>query len=357
MTDAELARVPTSAHRTSSPSGAEPGAAPAHRPFGAAQRLHPGHVPRHQARRDVGRRPAGARRRVPHRHRPSGSGPAATCPATPPTPKGLAAEWDPTDQFPFRHIERCSKLWIARVNGLCHAGGLVLTVHCDMIDRLGPRTLPGARAAAGHPRPVPHLAARRRSSGSPAPATCCSRPGDLARPRRARWVSSAQVVAARRARRARWTRSSCRSPRTGPAARAAVKRDLNQRLPQVDVGLFFRAIRSPEMVEGMASFIEKRPPMWPRPSPAARRSGSTAPFGGTAVSGTPSCVHDIGESAMRKIFTGILVAAMLLFAAGCKLVVTPAQPNGGPSSTRGRTAAGTTSTVPVTHRRAAAARC
>ncbi len=47
-------------------------------------------------------------------------------------PEGLANEWDPTDQFPFRHIERCSKLWIARVNGLCHAGGLVLTVHCDV---------------------------------------------------------------------------------------------------------------------------------------------------------------------------------------------------------------------------------
>ena len=47
-------------------------------------------------------------------------------------PEGLALEWDPTDQFPFRHIERCSKVWIARINGLCHAGGLVLTVHCDV---------------------------------------------------------------------------------------------------------------------------------------------------------------------------------------------------------------------------------
>ncbi len=47
-------------------------------------------------------------------------------------PEGLALEWDATDQFPFRHIERCSKLWIARVNGLCHAGGLVLTLHCDV---------------------------------------------------------------------------------------------------------------------------------------------------------------------------------------------------------------------------------
>ena len=43
-----------------------------------------------------------------------------------------------------------------------------------------------------------------------------------------------------------------------------MKRDLNQRLPPADVALFFRAIRSPEMVEGMAAFIEKREPDWPR---------------------------------------------------------------------------------------------
>ena len=46
--------------------------------------------------------------------------------------EGLAVEWDATDQFPFRHIERCRKLWVAKVNGLCHAGGLDLTLCCDV---------------------------------------------------------------------------------------------------------------------------------------------------------------------------------------------------------------------------------
>jgi hypothetical protein len=32
----------------------------------------------------------------------------------------------------------------------------------------------------------------------------------------------------------------------------------------MDYGLFFRAIERPEMWEGMASFLEKRPPDWPR---------------------------------------------------------------------------------------------
>ena len=51
---------------------------------------------------------------------------------------------------------------------------------------------------------------------------------------------------------------------TGPEARAAVKKDLNSRLPGADVALFHRAMTSPEMVEGMRAFIEKRPVDWPR---------------------------------------------------------------------------------------------
>ncbi len=51
---------------------------------------------------------------------------------------------------------------------------------------------------------------------------------------------------------------------TGPAARTAVKRDLNRRLPQADVDLFRTAVRSAEMREGMAAFVQKREPVWPR---------------------------------------------------------------------------------------------
>jgi hypothetical protein len=43
-----------------------------------------------------------------------------------------------------------------------------------------------------------------------------------------------------------------------------VKRELNHRLPAADVALFFHAIRSPEMVEAMMAFIDKRNPDWPR---------------------------------------------------------------------------------------------
>jgi hypothetical protein len=44
----------------------------------------------------------------------------------------LAVEWDGTDHFPFRHIERCRKIWVAKINGVCHAGGLGIALHCDV---------------------------------------------------------------------------------------------------------------------------------------------------------------------------------------------------------------------------------
>jgi enoyl-CoA hydratase/carnithine racemase len=177
-------------------------------------------------------------------------------------PEGLAAEWDPTDQFPFRHIERCSKLWIARVNGLCHAGGLVLTVHCDV-------SIASDRARFRAPELL---------RGIPDPFLT-SRLTEVVGLARARYLLfSAQEISAAEAGAMglvgavvphdeldeRVDAVIAQIARTGPAARAAVKRELNQRLPPVDVGLFFRAIRSAEMVEGMQSFIEKRSPEWPR---------------------------------------------------------------------------------------------
>ncbi|HMK62067.1 MAG TPA: enoyl-CoA hydratase/isomerase family protein [Acidimicrobiales bacterium] len=178
-------------------------------------------------------------------------------------PEGLRSEWDPTDHFPFRHIDRCSKLWVARINGLAHAGGLVLALHCDV-------TVASDRARFRAPEllrgiPDPYLVARLAAAVGLA---------------RARWLLfTAREVDAHEALSigligqvvshdeldAAVTTVLEEIAATGPAARAAVKRDLNARLPVPDVALFFNAIRSPEMVEGMAAFVEKRPPDWPRP--------------------------------------------------------------------------------------------
>jgi enoyl-CoA hydratase/carnithine racemase len=55
--------------------------------------------------------------------------------------------------------------------------------------------------------------------------------------------------------------------RTGPSARATMKREINRRLPVADVSLFSQVDQA-EMIEGMRSFVEKRDPDW-----AARSTG------------------------------------------------------------------------------------
>jgi len=177
-------------------------------------------------------------------------------------PEGLAAEWDPTEQFPFRHIERCSKVWVARINGLAHAGGLVLALHCDVTiasDRArfrAPELLRGIPdpflvsrlvAAVGLPRAKTLLFTAREIDAAEAGAM-----GLVGRVVPHDELDEATAAALDGI------------ARTGPAARAAVKKDLNGQLRPADVGLFSDAIRSPEMVEGMTAFLERRDPDWPR---------------------------------------------------------------------------------------------
>ena len=100
-----------------------PRAAPARRPGRAAQRVHPGHVPRHQAGRDLGRPRSPSSTRCASPAPTTGSAPAATWPAGPRTPRASRLEWDGTDHFPFRHIERCRKLWVAKINGPASPAG------------------------------------------------------------------------------------------------------------------------------------------------------------------------------------------------------------------------------------------
>ena len=151
-----------------------------------------------------------------------------------------------------------------RSTALCHAGGLVLTAALRRDHRVGPGPLPRPRAAARDPRPVPHVAPGRGRRPRPGPLPPLQRGRDRRRRRPGGWASSAPScphdeldarvdavlaqIAPHRARRA-----------CGGEARAqpAAARPPTSRL-------FHRSIRSPEMVEGMAAFVEKRDPVWPR---------------------------------------------------------------------------------------------
>lgn len=176
--------------------------------------------------------------------------------------EGLAQEWDPTDNFPFRHIERSRKIWVAAINGVCQAGGIDLALHCDVVV-----------ASADARFRVPELL-----RGIP-DTLMSARLAEAVGIARARYLfftaaefdaHDAEVMGLvgkvvphdELADHVDWVLGQIAA--TGPEARAAIKKDLNRRLPAADTALFVRSMTSPEMMEGMRSFIEKRPADWPR---------------------------------------------------------------------------------------------
>jgi len=177
-------------------------------------------------------------------------------------PEGLASEWDPTDNFPFRHIERCRKIWVAAVNGACHAGGLDIALHCDVVIASSnarfriPELLRGIPDPFMSARIVEAVGLTRARymffTAVELSATEAENFGLVGR----------TVDESEFAQHIDWVLEQISL--TGPEARAAIKRDFNSRLPMADVGLFHRSMMTPEMVEGMRAFIEKRPVNWPR---------------------------------------------------------------------------------------------
>jgi enoyl-CoA hydratase len=177
-------------------------------------------------------------------------------------PAGLASEWDATEHFPFRHIERCRKVWVAKVNGLCHAGGLDLVLCCDI-------TVASEQARFRVPEllrgiPDPFMAARLAEAVGVAKARYLFFTAQEITASEAERIGLVGAVVAPELLDSHVDWVLDQVALTGPAARADVKRDLNGRLPAMDYGMFFRAMERPEMREGMASFLQKRAPDWPR---------------------------------------------------------------------------------------------
>lgn len=177
-------------------------------------------------------------------------------------PNGLAGELDPTDHFPFRHLERCRAAVVAAVNGLCHAGALNLLLFSDFAiasDRArfrAPELLRGA--------PDPWIASRLAAYvGIGTAKYLLYTAAELDAEEALRLGLVARVV--RHDEFEAEVRATCEAvQRTAPGARAMVKDAMNRELPAPDVQMFQRAIRSPEMAEGMSAFLEKREPRWPR---------------------------------------------------------------------------------------------
>jgi enoyl-CoA hydratase len=173
--------------------------------------------------------------------------------------------------LPFLAIRDSNAPVVAAVNGICQAGGLLIAMMADIAvasDRATFRVpellrgIPDATYAAALPAHVGVavardllLSARSLDASEAQRIGLVSRvvPHDDLRPAAVEAVH--QIL------------------RTAPAARAQVKRMLNERYGSIDYQTMFWAIEhSPELREGMLAFMEKRPPAWIPPDvPSAAR--------------------------------------------------------------------------------------
>jgi enoyl-CoA hydratase/carnithine racemase len=174
----------------------------------------------------------------------------------------LQVEWDPTDHFPFRHIERCSKIWVAKINGLCLAGGLDIALHCDVTIASDSARFRVPELLRGIPDGF--MTARLVESVGLARARYLFFTAADISAAEAAVMGLVGAVVPHDELDVEVSRALEAISRTGPIARAKIKRDINSRLPAHDTDLMRRSIGTPEMVEGMRAFLEKREAVWPR---------------------------------------------------------------------------------------------
>ena len=169
-------------------------------------------------------------------------------------------ETDRFDLLPFVEFERCPKVVLLAINGMCQGGGLNMTLMSDI-------SVVSARATFRVPELLRGVAdcflgARLASRIGMARAKYLlftaqyfSAQEALAMGLISRVVPHEQLDAAV-AETIEWVRQ------TGPRARTALKRDLNRQLPSIDFPMFAESLASDEVREGFTAFVDKRPPRW-----------------------------------------------------------------------------------------------
>jgi enoyl-CoA hydratase/carnithine racemase len=174
----------------------------------------------------------------------------------------LDRDTDGIDLLPFVQLERCPKIVLLAINGACQGGGLVMTMMGDI-------AVVSERAIFRVPELLRGVA-DCFFSGRLASRVGMARAKDLiftARPftaREALEMGLVSRVVPHADLEAAVVETIGRIRDTAPAARAAIKHDLNRQLPGINLPMFTASLASDEMREGFAAFVEKRPPKWAR---------------------------------------------------------------------------------------------
>src|SRR5437870_1061642 len=171
-------------------------------------------------------------------------------------------ETDGIDLLPFVQFERCPKIVLMGINGMCQGGGLNMTLTSDLAvasERAtfrAPELLRGVADCFLGARLASRVGMARAKlllfTAAEVTAAEALTMGLVARV-----LPPAELEAA-------LAEAIARVRQTGPQARAALKRDLNRQLPAIDFTMFMASLASDEVREGFAAFVAKRPPAWTR---------------------------------------------------------------------------------------------
>jgi enoyl-CoA hydratase/carnithine racemase len=169
---------------------------------------------------------------------------------------------DMYDVTPFVQIERCPKLVLVRINGMCQGGGLVMTLMSDMSIACESARfrVPELLRGVADPWVIGRLASRVGM----AQAKRLTFTGRYFSAREALDMGLIGEVVPDDALDAAVEKTIDEIRRTGPRARVLAKRDFNRQLPPLNMGMYQESLSSPECIEAWRAFIEKRAPRWPR---------------------------------------------------------------------------------------------
>jgi enoyl-CoA hydratase/carnithine racemase len=164
------------------------------------------------------------------------------------------------DATPFETLGKIPKIVVVAVNGVALGGGLVMSLYADLViasDQARFRVPDLTRGvyeafiAARIPQRVGTLRANHLIYGNDwVDATEAERLGLVGKVVPHDSLESETEALIERVR------------RTGPAARAAIKREMWRALPPVDVSGYWASMGTAEQIEAFTAFLEKRPPDW-----------------------------------------------------------------------------------------------
>jgi enoyl-CoA hydratase/carnithine racemase len=167
---------------------------------------------------------------------------------------------DAYDATPFEALGKIPKIVVCAVNGLALGGGLVMTLFADLViasDRARFRVPDLTRGvfeafiAARIPQRIGTLRANHLIYGN-----------DWIEAVEAERLGLVGKVVPHESLEAETDALLERVRKTGPGARAAMKREMARALPAVDVAGYWAWMGTAEQIEAFTAFLEKRQPTW-----------------------------------------------------------------------------------------------